>query len=206
MSDIKFSNFFHWFVISVFITISDYIASNRGFSVSKELPYPFSYNLSFKNPILEPLADQANQDPSWSSGHLTSLQLKDLIIDALKDNNLQWPINFKYITKRQWIQNMKQNPKYYRHRTNNPTEFQAHERLLLDLASKVLKRKICLISLFPDDKDEMFEPAVLNSSRTYYLLGCNRALYDNFYVSIFKKDWDHLNSSVTTFCLNFFSD
>ena len=95
---------------------------------------------------------------------------------------------------------------YYRHLTNNPTEFQAHERLLLDLASKVLKRKICLISLFSDDKDEMFEPAVLNSSRTYYLLGCNRALYDNFYVSIFKKGWDHLNSSVTTFCLNFFSD
>ena len=134
------------------------------------------------------MVDQANQDFSWSSGHLTSLQLKDLIIDALKDNNLQWPINFEYLTKRQWIQNMKQNPKYYRRLTNNPTEFQAHERLLLDLASKVLKRKICLISLFPDDKDEMFEPAVLNSSRTYYLLGCNRALYDNFYVSIFKKD------------------
>merc|ERR1712051_204798 len=99
------------------------VASKRGLSVSKNLPDPQGYNITNKNPILEPLADQANQDPSWSSGHLTSLQLKDLIIDALKDNNLQWPINFKYLTKRQWIQNMKQNPKYYRHLTNNPTEF-----------------------------------------------------------------------------------
>ena len=138
------------------------------------------------NPILKTLADQANQDLSWPPGHRTGLQLRDLIIDALNDNSLEWPLNFGHLTKSQWIQSMKQHPFDYKHQTNDPSVFQAHERFLLDLASKLLKRKICLISLFPEDKDETFEPPMSTSSRPYYLLGCNKAYDYNFYVSIFK--------------------
>ena len=29
------------------------------------------------------------------------------------------------------------------------------------------------------------------SSRPYYLLGCNKAFLDNFYVSIFKNEWNY---------------
>ena len=132
------------------------------------------------------MADQANQDPSWPPGHLSGLQLRDLIIDALNDNSLEWPVNFGHLTKTQWIKYMKQDPDFYMKQTNDTSVFQAHERLLLDLASKLLKRKICLISLFPEDKDEIFEPPMPTSSRPYYLLGCNKACFHNFYVSIFK--------------------
>ena len=81
---------------------------------------------------------------------------------------------------------MKQDPAFNMEQTNGSSDFQAHEKLLLDLASKLLKRKICLISLFPEDKDQTFKPPI-PTSRTYYLLGCNKANVSNFYVSIFKK-------------------
>ena len=144
------------------------------------------------NPILESLADQANQDPSWTPwSQMRGLQLRDLIIDALNDNSLEWPMNFGHLTKSQWIKYMIQHPDFYMQQTNDSSVFRAHERLLLDLASKLLKRKICFISLFPEDKDETFEPPMPTSSRPYYLLGCNKAFLDNFYVSIFKNEWNY---------------
>ena len=164
------------------------IASKRGFYVSEKLPDPLGYSVRNKNPLLETVADQANQDPSLPPGQMTGLQLRDLIIDALNDNSLKWPMNLEHITKNQWIDYMKQETNYYKQQTCHPSDFQAHERLLLDLASKLLKRKICLISLFPEDKDETFEPPMPTSSRPYYLLGCNKAGYNNFYVSIFKDE------------------
>ena len=184
----NFQTLFSQFLICIFIIISGSIASKRGFSVSKELPAPLGYNVRNKNPILETVADQANQDPSWPAGHLTGLQLRDLIIDALNDNSLEWPMNFGHLTKSQWIYYMKEDPIFYTHQTNVPSVFQAHERLLLNLTSKLLKRKICLISLFPEDKDETFEPPMPTSSRPYYLLGCNKLTYYNVYVSILKNE------------------
>ena len=134
------------------------------------------------------MADQANQDPSWPFGDLTGLQLRDLIIDALNDNSLEWPMSFEHLTKGQWINYMKQDSIFYMRQTSKASVFQAHERLLLDLVSKLLKRKILLISLFPEDKEETFEPPTPNSSRPYYLLGCNKAHGQNFYVSVFKDE------------------
>ena len=145
------------------------------------------------------MADQANQDPSWPPGHVTGLQLRDLIIDALNDNSLEWPMNFGYLTKSQWIKYMKLNPNFYKQQTNDSSDFQAYERLLLNLASKLLKRKICLISLFPEDKNETFEPPMPTSSRPYYLLGCNKATYYNFYVSIFKNELNDPETIATHF-------
>jgi hypothetical protein len=146
------------------------------------------------------LADQATQDPSWPPGHLRGLQLRDLIIDALNDNSLEWPMNFGHITKSQWINYMKQEPSFYKQQTNDLSVFQAHERLLLDLASKLLKKKICLISLFPEDKDETFEPPMPTSLRAYYLLGCNKAYSYNFYVSIFKDKSNDPETFATQKC------
>ena len=190
---LNFQNyFFPQFLISVFTTISGSIASKRGFSVSKELFSPLGYFIMNRNPILETLADQANKDPLRPPAHLTGLQLRDLIVLTLNYKSLEWPMNFGYLTKSQWIKDMKQNPSFYMQQTNDPSVFQAHERLLLDLASKLLKRKICLISLFPEEKDEIIKPPMPTTSRPYYLLGCNKAVPHNFYVSVFKKDWNHL--------------
>ena len=172
----------------MFITISGAIASNIGFSVSKKLPDPLGYNLRNMNPILETLADQANKDPLRPPGHLTGLHLRDFILHALNCKRIEWPMNFGHLTKSQWIKYMKQNTNFYLRQTGDPSVFQANERLLLYLASKLLKRKICLISLFPEDKDETFEPPMPTSSRPYYLLGCTKAFYDNFYASIFKDE------------------
>jgi len=68
------------------------------------------------------------------------------------------------------IKYMKLDPAFYSEQTIDTSGFQAHEILLLDLASKLLKRKI---SLFPEDKDETFELPIPTSSRPYNLLGCN---------------------------------
>ena len=174
--------------LCIYYTISGAITSKKGFSVSKIQPNPLGYLVRNLNPILELLADQANQDPSWPPGEMTGLQLRDLIIDALNDNSLEWPMNFQYLTKSQWINYMKQDPSFYKQQTYDLYVFQAHERLLLNLTSKLLKRKICLISLFQEERDEKFEPPMPTSSRTYYLLGCNKAHYDNFFVSIFKDE------------------
>ena len=163
-----------------------YYCFKKGFSVSKEQPDPIGYMKRNMNPILETVADQANQDPSRPPCHVTGLQLTDLIIDALYDSTIEWPMNFGHLTKIQWIRYMKQDPSFYTQQANNPSVFQAHERLLLDLASKFLKRKICLISLFLEDKNETFEPPMPTSSRPYYLLSCNKAYGNNFYISIFK--------------------
>ena len=174
------------------ITISGAILSKRGFSVSKELADPLGYNIRNLNPILKTLVDQANQDPSLPPGHLTGPQLRDLIINALNDNSLEWPMDFGYLTKSEWINYMKEDLIFYKSQTTDTSDFQAYERLLLGLASKLLKRKICLISLFPEDKDETFEPPTPTSSRSYYLLCCNKACYSNFYVSIFKDSSNDL--------------
>ena len=143
----------------VFINISGTIASKRGFFVSKELPDPLGYSVRNKNPILETLADQANQDPSWPLDQLTGLQLRDLIIDALNDNSLEWPENFGHLPKGQWINYMKQDSIFYMRQTSKASVFQAHETF----AQKLLKRKIFFISLFPEDKEETFKPPTPNS-------------------------------------------
>ena len=170
----------------VCFSISGTIASKRGFSVSKQLNNPLGYFAKNLNPILESLADQANQDPFCPTSHLTGLKLRDLIIDALNVNSLEWPMNFRHLNKSKWVKYMTQDPYFYLKQTSDKSVY--HERLLMDLSSKLLKRTICLISLFPEDKDEIFEPPMPTSSRKYYLLGCNKAYNDNFYVSIFQDE------------------
>merc|ERR1719350_573588 len=108
-------------------------------------------------------------------------------------------MNFGHLTKSQWIKYMKQDPIFYMQQTRDTSVAQAHERLLLYLASNLLKRKICLISLFPEDKDETFEPPMPTSLRPYYLLGCNKTFSYNFYVSIFKDESNDPETIATNF-------
>ena len=171
-------------------TFSGEIASKKRFSISKSLPGPLGYKVWNKNPILETLADQANLDEDWPEDDLTGLKLRDDIIEALSDDNkMDWPSGFGFITKTQWIKDMKQDPSYYMYNTSNAEDFAAHERLLLELASKFLKRRVCLVPFFVEDTHvETFEPPNPGSSSTYYLLGCNKAFQDNFFVSVYPNE------------------
>ena len=171
------------------ILFSGEIAAKKNFSISKSQPDPLGYRVRNKNPILETLADQANLDEDWPEYDLTGLKLRDDIVDALSDNKIDWSSGFEFITKNQWINDIKQHPKFYRHKATTQAEFEAHERLLLELASKFLKRRVCLVPFFAEDTHvETFEPPKPGSSRTYYLLGCNKAHDDNFFVSIVPNE------------------
>ena len=172
-------------MLAFLYTFSGEIASKKNFSISKSQPDPLGYFVKNQNPILETLADQANLDEDWPEDDLTGLKLRDDIIDALSDDKLDWPSGFGFITKIEWIKDMKQDPICYMHKTSTACEFAAHERLLLVLASKFLKRRVCLVPFFEEDThQETFEPPKPGSSRTYYLLGCNKAYDNNFFFSI----------------------
>ena len=85
------------------------MAAKKNFSISKSQPDPLGYNVRNKNPILETLADQANLDGDCPEDNLTGLKLRDDIIDALSDDNkMDWPSGFGFITKTQWIKDIKQ--------------------------------------------------------------------------------------------------
>ena len=77
----------------------------------------------------------------------------------------------------------------YKHGTCS-TIFGGYESILLHLASNLLRRKICILSISPNDVDELFEPQILSSNRILYLFGYRKARLFNFYVSVFPKDYD----------------
>ena len=83
---------------------------------------------------------------------------------------------------------------FYIYQSGSAQEFEDHEAVLLDLASKYLKRRITLIpfleggqeqSFFPNDFDARNSEASKASS--YHLLCCNKAANVNFFISIFRK-------------------
>ena len=163
--------------------------------ISQTLPDVKGYALANQNPILECLVDQMDHDEQRSGGNLTGLALREEIINALIQNTIEWPQHSnKIIAKEEWIRQMKKHPKYYMYQSRNAKEFEDHEAVLLDLASKHLKRRITLIpfleggqeqTFFPNDFDDRNSSASKVSS--YYLLCCNKAHDDNFFISIFRK-------------------
>ena len=70
------------------------------------------------------------------------------------------------------------------------TIFGGYESILLHLASNLLRRKICIFSISPNDVDEIFEPQILSSNRILYLFGYRKAYDFNFYVSVFPNDYE----------------
>ena len=147
------------------------------------------------NPILECLVDQMDHDEQRSGGKLTGLALRDEIIHALTQNTIEWPQQSnKIITKEEWIRLMKIDPFFYKHQTGTAQEFEDHEAVLLDLASKYLKRRITLIPFLEGGQEQTFFPndfdarnSEASEASSYHLLCCNKAFQDNFNISIFCK-------------------
>ena len=163
--------------------------------ISQTLPDVKGYNLANQNPILECIVDQMDHDEQRSGGKLTGLALRDEIIHALTQNTIEWPQQAnKIITKEEWIRQMKKHPKYYKEQSRNAQEFEDHEAVLLDLASKYLKRRITLIPFLEGDQEQSFFPndfdarnSEASKASSYHLLCCNKAKGQNFFISIFRE-------------------
>ena len=148
-----------------------------------------------KNPILECIVDQMDHDEQRSGGKLTGLALRDEIINALTQNTIEWPQQSnKIITKEEWLRQMKKHPFFHMYKTRNSQEFEDHEAVLLDLASKYLKRRITLIPFLEGGQEQTFFPSDFDArnskaskASSYHLLCCNKAQTHNFYISIFRK-------------------
>ena len=143
-----------------------------------------------KNPILECLVDQMDHDEQRSGGKLTGLALRDEIIHALTQNTIEWPQQSnKIITKEEWIRLMKIDPDFYMQQSRNAQEFEDHEAVLLDLASKYLKRRITLIPFLEGGQEQTFfsndfdaRNSETSEASSYYLFCCNKAYDYNFYI------------------------
>ena len=132
------------------------------------------------------------------------MALRDEIILALTQNTIEWPQQSnKIITKEEWIRLMKIDPTFYTSQSRSKQEFEDHEAVLLDLASKYLKRRITLIPFLEGGQEQSFVPrksieelftnlfsrnSEASEASSYHLLCCNKAHdNNNFYISIFRK-------------------
>ena len=153
------------------------------------------YYVVNKNPILECLVDQMDHDEQRSGEKLTGLALRDEIINALTQNTIEWPEQANKIkTKEEWIRLMKKHPIFYKYQTGTAQKMEDHEAVLLDLASKYLKRRITLIPFLEGGQEQTFFPNEFDARNSeaskvssYYLLCCNKAHAHNFFISIFRK-------------------
>jgi len=177
-------------------------ATKQGFVISQTLPDVKGNRVIDENPILECIVDQMDHDEQRSGRKLTGLALRDEIIHALTRNTIEWPQQSKkIITKEEWIRQMKKHPFFYKHQSRNAREMEDHEAILLDLASKYLKRRITLIPLLEGGQEQSFlrkgfwesftslfsRKSEASKASSYHLLCCNKAHQRNFYISIFRK-------------------
>ena len=122
----------------------------------------------------------------------TGTNLLEDIVNFIKEQVTQWPEqNDNLISKEKWIEGMSISPKFYWwHRSQNATEIDDYEKLLLDLAAKFLQIKITIIP-FIEEEDEIvltFEPSNPNYVGEYYILRfCDQFRNDNFFLSISKN-------------------
>ena len=162
------------------------VASRQGFFMSQWTSGPKGYTVVNKNPILECLPIQKPDNLS------SSLVLRDEIIHALTKEIIEWPQQYNNLIKKdQWISLMKKNPSFYKNQSRTAQEMFYHEGILLNLASRYLKKKITLIPFLDGDEEATFVPsqdeAEFRNSETIYLLCCNKVYHDNFFINVLPK-------------------
>ena len=117
-----------------------------------------------------------------------TLLIIQILLNILLCEEIDWPMEFSFISPVSWIENMKKSPLFYYLLEYIRKEKQsAYENLLLTLSSNVLRRKIVFISIFEDMETHSseFEPADdLKSKTVYYIAGARKY----FFLSIFKQN------------------
>ena len=121
---------------------SDKILALKEFSRSKHLPVPQHYFSFGINPILSCLVDQIKQDFALSQRYPDQATLLRCIFEGLETGTILWPRGFTLMSSYNWIQRMKNDPKFYMHIAKDSSEMKKYENLLVDVATKCLKRKI----------------------------------------------------------------
>ena len=159
----------------------------KNFARSKSLPYPQDYNTVGNNPKLSCLLDQMKADQELSRKHPSQRALLNDIISALESERINWPSSFDLMSSEQWIQKMRENPKFYWFHARNSSEMRKYENLLLDLAAQCLKSEIQLIPFLDQDEGSVFKPRFTTGSRLFSIMACQTLLSKNFFVSIKKE-------------------
>ena len=160
------------------------------FSRSKSLPLPQDYWTLKKNPILCCIIDQTRQDLKLGTRHQDQALLLNDIIEGLETKRIDWPNEFSLMLSENWIQKMKDNPKFYYYHAKNYLEMKEYEDLLLNLIAQCLKRQIKLIPFLEQDTASTFKPnnyIVQSDNLQFHLLSCQRLDVRNFFFSIFQN-------------------
>ena len=135
--------------------------------------------------------DQAQLDPEWSEKLKSGSDLLNGIIGALETRTIQWPdMSSNLMNCQEWIEKMKIDPNSYKKHAKTSQENEAYERLLLELASRYLKRTIILHPFLDNDKELTFSHQTMcttNLTMTYHLLYVNKLWHGNFFLSVVPK-------------------
>ena len=155
--------------------------------MSETMAFPKGYFVHIENPILECLVDQMNHDQQRLGEKMTDSRLLNEIIKALSEGIIDWPKGNTIIDRKEWTRLMRIDPIFYSHASRTAKEMFQHECILLELASKYLKRRIILIPFLEDLEDFQFGPRNSETLTSYYLLCCVNVRTGNFYISIFPE-------------------
>ena len=179
----------HYSNENVFLFFSEQRPALRNFSVSPTQPDPLGYKIRNQNPILNCLVDQAQLDPEWSEKLKSGSDLLNGIIGALEAKTIQWPgMSSNVINSQEWIEKMKIDPTFYMNHAKTSQEMEAYERLLLELASRYLKRTIALHPFLDNDNELTFSHQTMHSTNPFHLLYVSKLWYNNFYLSVVPKN------------------
>ena len=144
------------------------------------------YVILKKNPLIEVLADQINQDSNQSVSNLSGEYLLKIILKALDEKSIPWPNEeLSMIEYEEWSQKMKIDSIFY---IIQGREMRAYEIGLLKLASNFLRKRIILVPLLETDPIQTIEPSdPTTSTGQYHIAYCNKIYGDNFFLSVFPK-------------------
>ena len=150
------------------------------------------YAFRNKNPLIEVLADQINQDSNQSVSNLSGEYLLKIILKALDEKSIPWPNEeFSMIENEEWSQKMKIDSTFYVNHARGGKEMRAYEIGLLKLASNFLRKRIILVPLLirlirlETDSIQTIEPTTCSGQ--YHIAHCNKIYGDNFFLSVFPK-------------------
>ena len=156
---------------------------------SSSLPEVMRYVILNRNPLIEVLADQINQDSNQSVSNLSGEYLLKIILKALDEKSIPWPNEeFSMIENEEWSQKMKIDSTFYVNHAKNEKEMRAYEIGLLKLASNFLRKRIILVPLLETDPIQTIEPSdPTTCTGQYHIAYCNKLWQDNFFLSVYPK-------------------